>query len=95
MKSRTVPLSDAKAKLSALINEVTYGGGNVVITSHGRPKAALVPLTATGDRRARTYKTGIKKALVASDSLCARILRRKGKWVSVNRDLDEIRRERS
>lgn len=40
--SRDVPVGEAKAKLSSLINAVAYGGERVIIKSRGRPKAALV-----------------------------------------------------
>jgi prevent-host-death family protein len=37
-----IPLGEAKARLSSLINAVAYGGERIVIESRGRPKAALV-----------------------------------------------------
>lgn len=40
--AKGVPLGEAKAKLSSLVNAVAYGGERVVIESRGRPKAALV-----------------------------------------------------
>jgi len=39
---RSLPLADAKARLSEVIDEVE-GGGEVVITRRGRPVARLVP----------------------------------------------------
>jgi prevent-host-death family protein len=40
--AKGVPLGEAKAKLSSLVNAVAYGGERVIIESRGRPKAALV-----------------------------------------------------
>jgi prevent-host-death family protein len=40
----TIPVRAAKAKLSALL-ELVAGGQEVTITSDGRPKAVLLPLT--------------------------------------------------
>jgi prevent-host-death family protein len=39
-----VSITEAKARLSQLVNRVAYGGERVVLESHGRPKAALVGL---------------------------------------------------
>ena len=41
----TVPLADAKAKLSALVDRAEQGA-SVTITRHGRPVAKLVPYHA-------------------------------------------------
>ena len=49
---RSLPLADAKARLSEVIDEVE-GGGEVVITRRGRPVARLVPERPT-PRRSRT-----------------------------------------
>ncbi len=39
---KRVAISEARDRLSTLINEVAHGKGRVVLESHGRPKAALV-----------------------------------------------------
>ncbi len=39
---RQVNIAEAKATLSALINEVAYGGEHILLLSRGKPKAALV-----------------------------------------------------
>lgn len=44
MTEQAVSLSEAKARLSALINRVAYSRERVILTSHGRPKAALIGL---------------------------------------------------
>ena len=38
-----VPVTEARAEFSELINRVAYGGEPVVITRHGKPLVALVP----------------------------------------------------
>ncbi len=50
----TVPVRAAKAKLSALL-EMVSAGCEVTITSDGKPKAVLVPVTA---RRGQKVFTG-------------------------------------
>ena len=40
--TKGIPLGEAKARLSSLVNAVAYGGERVIIESRGRPKAALV-----------------------------------------------------
>jgi prevent-host-death family protein len=49
---RSLPLADAKARLSEVIDEVE-GGGEVVITRRGRPVARLVP-ERPASRRSRS-----------------------------------------
>jgi prevent-host-death family protein len=45
-----VPVTEARAEFSELINRVGYGGERVVITRHGKPLVALVPASeAMGD----------------------------------------------
>ncbi len=44
MSDRRIPISEAKGRLSALVNRVAYGGERVILVSHGKPKAALVSL---------------------------------------------------
>jgi prevent-host-death family protein len=50
----TIPVRAAKAKLSALL-ELVAGGREVTITSDGKPKAVLLPVTR---HRPRTVFTG-------------------------------------
>jgi prevent-host-death family protein len=41
--AKRVSIGDAKARISALVNAVAFGGERFVIESRGHPKAALVP----------------------------------------------------
>lgn len=45
-----VGVFDAKNRLTALINGVEQGGGEVVITRRGKPVAKLVPVEGGFDR---------------------------------------------
>ena len=44
MPERAVSITEAKTRLSALVNRVAYSHERVVLQSHGRPKAALIGL---------------------------------------------------
>ncbi|MBT8226622.1 MAG: type II toxin-antitoxin system Phd/YefM family antitoxin, partial [Dactylosporangium sp.] len=41
----TIPLADAKARLSAVLDEVRATHGRVTITRNGRPEAVLVAVS--------------------------------------------------
>jgi prevent-host-death family protein len=47
-----IPVSEARAQLSELINRVGYGKERIVLTRHGKPLVALVPaeLVASGEQ---------------------------------------------
>ena len=40
----TVSISEIKRDVSAIVNRVAFGGERIVLTSRGRPKAALVSI---------------------------------------------------
>ena len=44
-----IPVTEARAKFSELINRVGYGGERIVLTRHGTPLVALVPAEDLGD----------------------------------------------
>ena len=48
MAVRTMPISEVKANLLGLVNEVSATGDEIVITRRGRPVARLMP---TAERR--------------------------------------------
>jgi prevent-host-death family protein len=48
----TSSVYEAKARLSALINEVLRTGESLILTRHGKPVARLVPCDAHGDTEA-------------------------------------------
>ena len=87
MTPSTISLSQAKARLSALVNEVAYGHKHFLILSHGKAKAKLVPLTdhvdnLGGDDFARGLSKA-KKHLMK--------LRRLGKRFNSVADLQDLR----
>ena len=40
-----IPVTEARVDFSELINRVGYGGERIVITRHGKPLVALVPVS--------------------------------------------------
>lgn len=38
-----IPVTEARARFSDLINRVGYGGERIVLTRHGKPLVALLP----------------------------------------------------
>jgi prevent-host-death family protein len=50
MSMRTVTASEANRVFSQVLREVA-GGGTVVVTSHGRPVAKIVPIVEDRDRK--------------------------------------------
>ena len=45
---RTIAITDAKAKLSELVNQVLYNKERIYISKKGKNVAALVPIEETG-----------------------------------------------
>jgi prevent-host-death family protein len=64
--TRVVTVTDAKAHLLALIDEVVEGE-EIELIRHGRPVARLVP--ATGPNAMRGALTGLAVATVEDDEL--------------------------
>lgn len=44
-----IPVTEARAKFSDLINRVGYGGERIVLTRHGKPLVALLPAADLDD----------------------------------------------
>lgn len=44
-----IPVTEARATFSDLVNRVGYGGERIVLTRHGRPLVALVPAADLAD----------------------------------------------
>lgn len=44
-----VPVTEARARLSELINRVGYGKDRIVLTRHGKPLVALIPAETFAD----------------------------------------------
>ncbi|MCB0164278.1 MAG: type II toxin-antitoxin system Phd/YefM family antitoxin [Anaerolineae bacterium] len=55
-----VGVNEARSRFSDLVNQVCYGGKQVVVTSRGRPKVAIVTLRAAQDRRLSAETTPLR-----------------------------------
>ena len=84
----TVSIGQVKRDISELVNRVAYGGERIVLTSRGKPKAALVSIedlerlqqAQTRDNLAR-WETWVAQ----TDALVAEILaRRDGATIDVD-----------
>jgi prevent-host-death family protein len=72
--SRMLNLYDAKAQLSALVEEAA-AGGEIIIAKAGRPRAKLVPIRQTVRRRPGRAKGKIWMAAEFDAPLPASVLR--------------------
>jgi prevent-host-death family protein len=93
-----VSIGRVKRDISELVNRVAYGGERIVLTSRGKPKAALVSISDY-DRLAGQDATRKRARWQAWQQevreLGAAILqRRQGKPVDVDALWDEVREER-
>ncbi len=76
--ARQTNIKDAKDKLSEFVNMVAHGHERIVLTSRGRPKAALIGLDDLAALEDLTVNSTMDdSALAEADSLKARILRRR------------------
>jgi len=87
-----VSIGQVKRDISELVNRVTYAGERIILTSRGKPKAALVSmqdyerLLKNEDRA-----SDIHKWLVETRALSHSIEKRRGKQVDVDAILDASR----
>ena len=81
MTNRRVSIGTVKRDISELVNRVAYGGERIVLTSRGKPKAAIVSLEdyqrlEEGSAAAREAQW--KAWLAANQELAQEILARRG-----------------
>lgn len=85
---RRTSIAEARAEFSSLVNRVAHGKERIILTSRGRPKAALVgleDLSALEDLPALASLD--ESALVEADALVEHISRRrKGIFLSSSAD---------
>ena len=89
-----VSIGQIKRDISELVNRVTYAGDHIIITSRGKPKAALVSMQ---DYERLLKNEGraadIKKWLAETRALSGKIEKRRGKPVDVDAILDASRED--
>ncbi len=80
-----VSIGQIKRDISELVNRVTYAGERIILTSRGKPKAALISMEdyeqlLKGENRA----TDIQKWLADTRALSSQIEKRRGQQVDVD-----------
>jgi prevent-host-death family protein len=76
-----VSIGRVKRDISELLNRVAYGGERIVLTSRGKPKAAIVSLEDYEQLDQAGRQASLERGrewLARSDALAARILARRG-----------------
>ncbi|RLC76021.1 MAG: hypothetical protein DRI61_14035 [Chloroflexi bacterium] len=97
MEATRVGIAEAAKRLSELVNRAAYGGERFVLTSRGRPKAALIPLEDLGilEEKDLTRKlAALEKAKAVSERIKAEREARGIQDVDSVEILREIRQER-
>ena len=98
MAGTYVSIGQVKRDISELVNRVAYAGERIVLTSRGKPKAAIVSM----DDYERLERTRAEHTLerwhawlARTDALAAQILeRRGGEPIDVDALLDAVRADR-
>jgi prevent-host-death family protein len=90
-----VSIGQIKRDISILVNRVAYGGERIILTSRGKPKAALVSMEDF-ERLVKLENGGrlreLEAWLEASDQLAARILeKREGQVIDVDAVLQQAK----
>ncbi|MGD0878238.1 MAG: type II toxin-antitoxin system Phd/YefM family antitoxin [Anaerolineales bacterium] len=87
-----VSIGQIKRDISELVNRVTYAGDHIIITSRGKPKAALVSIQEYERLlKSEGRAADIQKWLAETRALSAKIEKRRGKPVDVDAILDASR----
>jgi prevent-host-death family protein len=85
MNNTRVSIGQIKRDISELVNRVTYAGERIILTSRGKPKAALVSMQDYEQLlRSEGRSADIKKWLAETRALSGRIEKRRGKPVDVD-----------
>jgi prevent-host-death family protein len=81
--SKKISIAEARNRLSVLVNDVAHGHDRVVLTSRGRPKAAIVGLDDLAALEDLPHAVARDVALLQEiDALHERIFDRRGAVVS-------------
>ena len=98
MTQTHVSIGQVKRDISDLVNRVAYGGERIVLTSRGKPKAAIVSMEDYEQLERTKAEHALEqwRAWVAkSDALAAEILtRRGGEPLDVDALWDAVRADR-
>ena len=81
MAQTHVSIGRVKRDISDLVNRVAYGGERIVLTSRGKPKAAIVSIEdyeQLEEARAKASLEQWRFWVAESDALAAEILARRG-----------------
>ena len=93
-----VSIGQVKRDLSDLVNRVAYGGERIVLTSRGKPKAAIVSMDdyeRLEQERIIARVAHWETWLAESDALAAEILaRRGGQPIDVDALMEAVRADR-
>jgi prevent-host-death family protein len=76
-----VPIGQVKRDISDLVNRVAYRGERIILTSRGKPKAALVSIEDYERLRKEQTKDNLahwRTWLAQADALVAEVLARRG-----------------
>jgi prevent-host-death family protein len=89
-----VSIGQVKRDISELVNRVTYAGERIILTSRGKPKAALISMEDYERLlNSESRITNIKKWLSATRTLSRKIEKRRGESVDVDAILDTARND--
>jgi prevent-host-death family protein len=98
MAETQVGIGTVKRDISELVNRVAYGGERIVLTSRGKPKAALVSMQdyeRLEQERIAARVARWETWLAQSDALAAEILaRRGGQPIDVEALMEAVRADR-
>jgi prevent-host-death family protein len=87
-----VSIGQIKRDISELVNRVAYAGERIILTSRGKPKAALVSIQDYERLlKSEGRAADIQKWLIETRALSGRIEKRRGKPVNVDTILDASR----
>ncbi len=97
----SVGIAEVKRRISTLVNRVAFGGERIILTSRGKPKAALISIEDLRklerlERAESTYYAERKTALAMAKAVREMTLARRGgiPFPDVSEDLRRLREER-
>ena len=80
-----ISIGQIKRDISELVNRVTYAGERIILTSRGKPKAALISMDDYEQLlRSENRATDIQKWLTSAHALSTMIEKRRGQPVDVD-----------